>query len=127
MSPPPLPARTAPGLAPGLPRPAGAFRESPPPLHLRRVDSGGGEKAFDRIYIIQGMAVKPLVVESVEVEALTEAVKEEMEKERAVMVTRNEMEGLAVVGLGIWRNPGGIWRYDGRGKYRIWRRRSGDL
>lgn len=45
------------------------------------------------------MAVKPLLVESVEVEALKEAVKEKLEQEQAAMVTRDEKEGFWWWGL----------------------------
>lgn len=44
--------------------------------------------------------MKPLVVESVEAEALKEAVKEEVEQEQATMVERDEKEGLFGGGVG---------------------------
>ncbi|KAG1371393.1 neutral/alkaline invertase 1, mitochondrial [Cocos nucifera] len=95
-------------------------RPSAPPSHrgilgipttvsdLRRFSSssepfpGGGDKAFDRIYI-QGMAVKPLVLESVEAEAVKEAVKEEVEREQAATV---ETEGSVDGGVGNLEESG---------------------
>ncbi|XP_010938195.1 neutral/alkaline invertase 1, mitochondrial [Elaeis guineensis] len=63
---------------------------------------GGGDKAFDRIYI-QGMAVKPLELESVEAEALREAGKEEGEREQAATV---ETEGSVDGGVGNLEESG---------------------